>query len=272
MSVSPDVSVVVVARNARDDVLRCLRSLEDHAGTSCEAVVVDDGSDDGTAGAIRAAFPSCVVLAKERGEGLPSGRNAALPHVRGRFVLMLDADTEVRPGALPGLVQVLEARPEVGLVGPRLMYPSGELQLSSRRFPPFLAPFTRRGPIARLRSDDPSHRRHLMADWDHAEARPVVWVAGAAQMWRVGLPQTIGAYDERVSSYGGEDLDWCLRVWKAGLQVWYVPQAEIVHVWQQATRQSPYGRQSRRALRDWYYLQWKHRALRRDPRLAEAMR
>jgi GT2 family glycosyltransferase len=111
-----------------------------------------------------------------------------------------------------------------------------------------------------------------MKDYDHAAERPVVWVSGAAQMWRADLPGKIGQYDPHVSSYGGEDLDWCLRVWGAGLEVRYVPQAEIVHAWQQVTRSKLYGRKSFRALRDWYYLQWKHRRLRRSPRLAEAKR
>ena len=65
-------------------------------------------------------------------------------------------------------------------------------------------------------------------------------------------------------------MDWCLRVWAAGLQVLFVSEAEIVHVWQQMTRRKQFGRKSFRALRDFYYLQWKHRRLRRDPRLAEA--
>ena len=63
----------------------------------------------------------------------------------------------------------------------------------------------------------------MMLDFDHASKRPVVYVMGAAQMWRAELPGLIGPYDERVSSYGGEDLDWCLRVWAAGLEVRYVP-------------------------------------------------
>jgi GT2 family glycosyltransferase len=268
----PDVSVVIVAWRSRDDVLRCLASLGDHAELPYEVIVVDDGSCDGTPDTVREEFPSARVLVKERNEGLPAGRNAGLSLARGRFVLMLDADTEVLPGALPTLAGFLDERPDVGLVGPKLVFPNGELQLSCRRFPPFFSPFVRRGPLARLNSDPPSHRRHLMKDWDHASERPVVWMAGAAQMWRADLPHVIGLFDERVSSYGGEDLDWCLRVWAAGLEVWYVPQAEIVHVWQKRTRQSPFGRQSWRALRDWYYLQWKHRARRSDRRLAEAMR
>jgi GT2 family glycosyltransferase len=128
----------------------------------------------------------------------------------------------------------------------------------------------RRGPYARLHDDPPLHRWHMMKDFDHRTERPVAWVIGAAQMWRADLRGRLGPYDRLVSSYGGEDLDWCLRVWDAGLEVRYVPDAEIMHVFQQATRRSPFGRKSLRALRDWYYLQWKHRSLRRDRRLLQA--
>jgi hypothetical protein len=270
--VSPEVSLVVVAYRAREDVLRCLASIEETVEIPHEIVVVDDGSGDGTAEAVRESFPRAIVVAKERNEGLSAGRNAALDHASGRLVFMLDADTILGPGAVATLARVLDERPEVGLVGPRLLYPGGEVQLSCRRFPPFLAPFVRRGPVARLNPDPPSHRRHLMKDFDHATIRPVVWLAGAAQMYRADLPQLIGSYDERISSYGGEDLDWSLRVWAAGLSVLYVPEADVVHAWQQVTRRNLYGRQAFRALRDWYYLQWKHRGLRRDTRLVEALR
>lgn len=267
---SPTVSVVVVSYRARDDVLRCLDALRRDTETPHETIVVDDGSGDGTVEAVREAFPEARVLAKERNEGLVVGRNSALPMVRGRFALMLDSDTEVRPGAIATLADVLDRNPGVGLVGPKLVYPDGELQLSCRRFPPLLAPVTRRGPYARFNPDPASHRRHLMKDFDHASERPVVWVAGAAQMWRADLPSRIGGFDPRVSSYGGEDLDWCLRVWEAGLEVRYVPQAEIVHDWRKVTRKSRFGAASWRAFGDWYYLQWKHRKLRHDRRLDQA--
>jgi GT2 family glycosyltransferase len=186
-------------------------------------------------------------------------------------VLMLDADTEVRPGAIETLAGVLDDRPDVGLVGPKLVYPDGELQLSCRRWPPLLIPFLRRGPYARIDPDPPSHRRHMMKDFDHGVQRPVVWLLGAAQMWRADLPERIGIYDTRASTVG-EDIDWCLRVWAAGLQVRYVPQAEIVHVEQRLVRRNLYGLRSFRALGNWYYVQWKHRRLRHDPRLLEANR
>lgn len=266
----PQVSVVVVAWRARDDVIRCLESLQASADLPYEAIVIDDGSGDGTAEAVRSRFPAHTVVAKQHNEGLVAGRNTALRLVRGRYVAMLDADAMLCAGALRTLVDELEREPRVGLVAPKLVYPDGRLQLSCRRYPPMLLPFLRRGPYARLNPEPAAHRRHLMMDEDHILARPVVWVAGAAHVYRADLPLRIGHYDPRISSYGGEDLDWCLRVWHAGLEVRYLPQARAVHVWQEVTRRKLYGRRSLRQLLDWYYLQWKHRAMRFDPGLEEA--
>src|SRR6188508_3313566 len=93
----PHVSVVIVTWNSREDVLRCLASLAAHVRLSHEVIVVDDGSDDGTPTAVREAYPQARLVAKPDNEGLVAGRNAALPLIQGKIVLMLDADTEVRP-------------------------------------------------------------------------------------------------------------------------------------------------------------------------------
>jgi N-acetylglucosaminyl-diphospho-decaprenol L-rhamnosyltransferase len=264
------VSIVVVTWRARDYVMRCLESLERHVSIPYEVIVVDDGSTDGTTAAVRGGFPTVRVLPKARNQGLSAGRNSALPLVRGRHVLMLDSDTEVYAGAVETLVARLDGHPEVGLVAPRLFHPDGHIQLSCRRYPPLFRPFLRHGPYAWVNPNPASYRRHVMEDFDHERERPVVWVLGAAQMWRADLRMLIGLYDTRISSYGGEDLDWCLRVWRAGHKVLYVPQAEVMHHWQQVVREKPSIRRSIRVFRDFYYIQWKHRDLRDHPRLQEA--
>lgn len=270
MADAPEVSIVVVAYRARDYVLGCLASVATNVRISHEVIVVDDGSSDRTPEAVEERFPGTRVLAKPQNEGLVAGRNSALPLIRGRLVLMLDADTEVKPKAVETMAGVLDDRPEVGLVGPKLVAPDGEVQPSCRRHPHFLMPLMRRGPYAKLNPDPPAHRRHLMKDYDHRTERPVVSVIGAAQMWRADLPSQIGVFDPRISSYGGEDRDWCMRVWAHGLEVHYVPQAEIIHHWQHVIRRNRWSRATWRALFDWYYVQWKHRKLTDDPRLAEA--
>jgi GT2 family glycosyltransferase len=268
LSPEPQVSVVIVGHRARDLVLQCLESLREHAGLPYEAIVVDDGSADGTADAVRASHPDTQVVAKPVNQGLAAGRNSALPLVRAPKVLMLDSDTRVTPGALETMVDVLDRDPKIGLIGPKLVYPDGRVQPSCRRWPSLLIPISRRSPFVKIWPEPKIHRRHMMLDFDHATQRPVVSVMGAAQMWRTDLPELIGRYDEKVSSYGGEDQDWCLRVWEAGLEVHYVPQAVIVHDWQRVVHnRRGWNPHTLRAARDYYYLQWKHRALRRDPRI-----
>jgi N-acetylglucosaminyl-diphospho-decaprenol L-rhamnosyltransferase len=268
MSPEPEVSVVIVAHRARDLVLECLQSLGEHGGLPHEAIVVDDGSGDGTAEAVRASYPNARVVEKRVNEGLAAGRNSALPLVNAPRVLMLDSDTRVTPGALESMVGVLDRDPKIGLIGPKLVYPDGTVQPSCRRWPSLLAPVARRWPFVKINAEPEIHKRHMMFDFDHASERPVVTVMGAAQMWRSELPELIGRYDEKVSSYGGEDQDWCLRVWEAGFEVRYAPQAVIVHDWQRVVRHRRlWNPHTIRAARDFYYLQWKHRALRRDPRL-----
>jgi N-acetylglucosaminyl-diphospho-decaprenol L-rhamnosyltransferase len=268
MSPKPEVSVVIVAPRARELVLECLLSLREHAGMPHEALVVDDGSNDGTAEAVRTDFPDAQLVVKRNSEGLAAGRNSSLPLINGRLVLMLDSDTRVLPGSLQAMASALDRDPGIGLVGPKLIYPDGEVQPSCRRFPSPFIPVVRRWPFVRIWPESGTHRRHMMLDFDHASERPVVYVMGAAQMWRAELPRSIGRYDEKVSSYGGEDLDWCLRVWRAGLQVVYTPQAKIIHDWQRIVHhRRGWDPHALRAARDFYYLQWKHRSLRRDSRL-----
>jgi len=270
VSEAPAVSIVVVAYKARDFVLRCLASIEENVEIDHETIVVDDGSEDGTPEAVRERFPWARVVEQPRNMGLAAGRNAAIDVLGGRKVLMIDSDTQVKPGAVETLVAYLDEHPRVGVAAPRLLNPDGSSQLSCRRWPSLLIPWVRRGPIARLNPEPQMHRRHMMMDFDRASERPVIYAMGAAQIWRADLPRRIGRFDTRISSYGGEDIDWCMRTWEAGLEVRYVPAAEIVHEWQHVVRRSPWSRHTLRALFDFYYVQWKHRKLRSDPRIAAA--
>ena len=110
----------------------------------------------------------------------------------------------------------------------------------------------------------------MMKDYDHRTERPVAWVIGAAQMWRADLRGRSGSTTASFRPTAARTSTGACACAAAGLEVRYVPDAEVMHVFQQATRRSPFGRKSLRALRDWYYLQWKHRSLRRDRRLLQA--
>jgi GT2 family glycosyltransferase len=120
----------------------------------------------------------------------------------------------------------------------------------------------RRGPWTRWTEHSGVVDRHLMRDFDHRGPRPVDWVLGACQMTRAEVRRRLGEYDTRIFSHGGEDTDWCIRVWRAGFEVHYVPDAVVVHAYQHMTRKRPLSKQALRALTDFYYVQWKHRRAR----------
>ncbi len=266
MSASPepafDVSVCVVSWNAADDLARCLAALPEAAGDlAMQVIVVDNGSSDHTA-AILARHPEVRAIVNERNPGLTTGRNQALAAVSGRTVLMLDADTIPRPGSMATMVRYLDEHPRVGLVGAKLLETGGGLQLSCRTVPPPLLPFLRRPPLSRWTERSRVVDRHLMRDFGHDSARAVDWVLGACQCYRAELLPRLGAYDTRIFSHGGEDTDWCLRVWRAGHEVHYVPEAEVVHAYGHFTRKNPWTKQSLRAVTDFYYVLWKHRSVR----------
>jgi len=254
-----EVSVCVVSWNGRRHLERLLPALPAAAGDlAIEVIVVDNGSVDGTAELLE-SHPEVVAITNRENRGITRARNQALLARVGRIVLMLDADTVPCAGSIAALVAYLDERPEVGLVGAQLLNPDGSIQESCRTVPPATLPFLRRPPLDRLFEGSDLVGRHLMRDFDHATARPVDWVMGACQCYRSDLLPALGVYDERIFSHGGEDTDWCLRVWEAGLEVHYVPAARVQHEYGHFTRKNPFTKQAFRALTDYYLMLWKHR-------------
>ena len=257
----PTVSAVIVGHSVRDELGRCLASLDEHADVAFEVIFVDNASDDGTADWLRAERPGVRLVELPENE-FGAARNHALPLVRGRYTLFLDSDAALTAGALPTLVDALDRNERWGLVGPRLVYDDGELQLSARRFPPPHLPFLRRPPLERFFDDGPTVRRHLMADDDHTRTRPVVYMISACHLFRSELVDSIGLLDRRLA-WGGEDIDWCLRVRDAGYDVVYVPEATVLHSYRRLSKQSPVSRSALRHLRSFAYLQRKYARRRR---------
>jgi N-acetylglucosaminyl-diphospho-decaprenol L-rhamnosyltransferase len=251
----PDVTVIVVAHDVREEVLACLASVDEHASpVKAEVVLVDNASRDGTAEAVAEAFPRTEVVTLAANVGV-AARNAGLRRARGRLRMFLDSDARLTADALPELVGYLDANAEVGLVGPRLVYEDGTLQLSARRFPPRLLPLMRRPPLGRLFEDSASVRRHLMADDRHDRTREVEYVLGACQLFTAEAQAAAGEIDPRIF-FGPDDVDWCLRVRRAGLQVVYHPAATVVHGYRRSSAARPASRIALRQLTAFARFQW----------------
>ena len=237
------VSVVILTWNSERQVEACLASLEQGLRAfAIEVIVVDNGSQDRTREVIRRVRPATRLVCNAENRGVAPARNQGIRLARGKYVVLLDDDTTVQPGALDCLVRYMEERPETGLCGPKLTATDGTLQLSCRQFPTLIDKLARRLPPRLVR---PLTRAVEMADWDHQTVRAVDYVIGACQLIRRRALQEVGLLDERIF-YGPEDVDLCLRLRQAGWQVIYHPDAVVAHEERRATRSL------------WSGLTWKH--------------
>jgi hypothetical protein len=257
--VSPvDVTIIVTAYDVRGEVIACLRSVAENAGSvQVETILVDNGSRDGTAEAVAVEFPETTIFRLDKNYGV-AARNFGLRAARGRRRMFLDSDARLTEGALPELLSFLDGHPEVGLVGPRLVYPDGTLQLSARRYPPRTLPLLRRPPLAWFLGSSAPVRRHLMADEPHDRTREVEYVLGACQLFTAEAQAAAGEIDPRIF-FGPDDADWCFRIRRAGLKVVYHPGATVVHDYRRTSSQRPFSRIAFEHLRAFARFQWNWR-------------
>ena len=257
-----DLSVIVVAHDVREEVLACLDSLREHRGElRLQVLVVDNASSDGTLEAVLEHHPDATVLRVDHNAGMVS-RNAGLAEARGRHCMFLDSDAAVTAGAMQRLVEHLDANPRIGLIGPRLVYRDGSLQLSARRYPPVLLPILRRPPLGRFFEDGPVIRHHLMADEPHDAERRVEYVLGACQVFRREVVTRLGGTDRRIW-YGHDDADWCFAIRTAGWDVVYLPDAVVVHDYRRSSAAQPVSWRAVRQMQAHLHFQVKWRRNRR---------
>jgi GT2 family glycosyltransferase len=243
-----DLSVVVVSFNTRDHLRACLASLRAEGSTNlsrtdapleAEVIVVDNASTDGSADMVAAEFPAAVLIRAPRNGGFAYANNLALRRARGRAILLLNPDAEASPGSLAALLAALQARPEAGVVGPKLLRADGSMHLACRRsFPSPTVSLYRLAGLSRLAPRSPRFGRYNLTYLDPDLETPVDAVTGACMLVRRAALETVGPLDERFFMYG-EDLDWCWRFHAAGWTVRYVPSVTIRHRHGAASRQRP---------------------------------
>jgi hypothetical protein len=193
----------------------------------------------------RAEFPAARLIANRANVGFARANNQGIRASQGRYVLLLNSDTVVPPGALAALVAFMDAHPAVGAVGPRLLRPDGAPQPYAFGGDPTIGYLLRRG-INRLLFRRPLH------DWATDAIQPVDWVSGACLLARRAAIEQAGLLDEAIFMYF-EDNDWCLRIRQAGWQVIYNPRVAITHIGGQSLAQNPAARKAYRAsLRHFY--------------------
>ncbi len=236
-----DLGIVIVNYNTRDDLARCLDSIAASNGRYAYAVVVvDNGSQDGSAELVRSGYPWARLIVSERNGGYAYANNLGL-RLLGygtgngttelpRYALLLNPDTILPPDALDAMLAYLDAHPEAGVAGPRLVRRDGSLDRACRRgFPTPSVSFYHITGLSKLFPHSPRFGRYNMTYLDEHVETEVDAVVGAFMLMRSEALEQAGLLDESFFMYG-EDLDLCYRIKQRGWQVRYVPQVTVLHV------------------------------------------
>ena len=235
------LSVIVVTYNIREMTRQCLRAVENaHYRGDVEIIVVDNASHDGSADAVERDFPGVQVIRNESNLGFAVALNIGLAAATGEHVLSLNPDTIIEESTLQVLSDYLRDTPEVGCVGPKILNSDGTYQRASKRsFPtPWIALTGLLG-LGRLFPGSKRFGRYNLTYLDPDETHLVDAVSGSCMMLTREALRQVGSMDENLF-LGGDDLDYCYRLHKAGFAVAYHPATQIIHYKGETRRAAPY--------------------------------
>jgi len=239
------VSVVILTWNSEKYVKNCIESVFNEASPSnisIEIIVVDNGSTDGTVKILTQFQEKCpnlkiIKLKKNLGTTVP--RNIAIKKSSGKYIFILDSDTEVQPSTLKTLLEIIESDSRIGIVAPRLLYPDNTVQSSCKKFPTAKIKFYK---------FLPSDKFHRVAEQEELY-NPVVYsenfnkiinvdyCISAAWMVNRKAIEDVGLLDENIF-YSPEDVDYCLRTWLKGWKIVYNPKVKVIHYTQRISHKS----------------------------------
>ena len=231
----PRISVVIVSYNTRALLARCLETVSAELHPPNEVIVVDNASADASVAMVRAQFPQVQVIANTENCGFAVATNQGLRAANGTFLCLLNPDTELFSGALAALANFLESHPDVGVVGPTLLYPDGRYQHAAFHFPTLAMALIDFFPLNHRLLNSRLYGRYPFSM--HEKPFAMDYPLGACMMVRREVCAAVGLLDEQFFMYC-EEVDWCRRIKQAGWQIMHVPGARVVHHEGQSTRQA----------------------------------
>jgi GT2 family glycosyltransferase len=226
-----DLSIIIVNTNERHVLKPCLRSVFTQTkGIDFEIIVIDNASTDGTLEMLANEFSQVKVIPNNENLGFAVANNRGIKKAVGKYVLLLNPDTEVLNGAIQKTVAFMNEHLRAGIAGCKLIFPNGKLQASIRSFPTAWNLFVEATFLYKLFSRTKLFGKYYFSYFDYAVDIQVDWVSGAYFLIRQEVIDKIGILDEQFYLYT-EETDYCYRAKQAGFEVWFTPRGEVIHYW-----------------------------------------
>ncbi|MFA6422556.1 MAG: glycosyltransferase family 2 protein [Candidatus Buchananbacteria bacterium] len=223
------ISIVIVSWNVKDLLQKCLNSIINNPLYELtETFVVDNASKDGSAEMVKEKFPQINLIASDKNLGFAKGNNVALKKCTGDYILFLNPDTEIFTDTLQKSVEFMAQNPNCGIMGCKMLYGDKSFQPSVRRFPSLWPIFLMLIKAPKIFKKIKAIDRYMATDFDYNKAQEVDQVMGAYMFVKKEVIDRVGAFDERFF-YWFEEVDFCLRVKKAGFKIMYDPKTIIIH-------------------------------------------
>ncbi len=222
------VALVFINYNTRDELGAALGSVRalPEAG-ELEVIVVDNGSSDGSQEMLKSGYPEARLVVNALNGGYSQACNLGILSTDAPYVMVLNSDIEFHRGGPREMAEWMEKNPGVGAAGPRLLNSDGSIQYSCRDFPSLTVSLGHAF-LGEFFPNNPFTRSYHMKDCRHDCDMAVEWVSGAAMMLRRSAYEEAGGFDEGYFMYV-EDVDLCWRLRRAGWEIRYFPETEILH-------------------------------------------
>jgi len=235
----PDVSVIVVSWNAKENLRDCLNSLMDSTVEYAQEIIaVDNGSRDGSPEMIEKEFPHVKLIKNRNNLGFARANNIGIQASKGRYVCLVNSDVIVLEDCIKNLMSFMDEHPTTGMVGPRILNPDRTLQPSCRHFPTIWNNLCQALTLNHLFPKSRFFSAPFMNYWNHDSVRSIDALSGCFWMVRRKSLNKVGLLDEDFFIYG-EDIDWCTRFHQAGWDIVFYPMDKAIHIGGASSNNAP---------------------------------
>lgn len=228
------VSIAIIEYHCMNDVLGCVRAVEEHLKeVEYECIVISNScyGEDVLSQYMQMLGTNIKLVNTARNLGYAGGVNTALRHSKSDYLYVLNPDCRIMDDKIVQLMREMDADLRWAITGPMVVDNNNVVQPSRRRFPKPWTFLMVRSVLNKLPGAPNERARYLMEDYDGNECRFVDWVSGGATIIKMSAIKEIGGMDERYFLYM-EDVDWCRSAWEKNYKVAYWPHSCVLHAGQ----------------------------------------